>query len=465
MTLDCCRASAADSDNHIDEVIINDHLDGRRQQQQQQDTSRPVGRTNTGATASRNDYKYRITGKAAHQRIAPLLPSTWIDVTTEATSTAAGTITTSDNDNNEIIDLLFENAPSYDTKDIRDNVKCYSHLPNGRNILDCKWALGRLLTPTTTTTTTNRQDVDVGEIESDVLTGALETHCFRGRSGLQSLLGLWDDKTSYGSVENNNNNNNNKENNHTTLPFYDLLATDAENKKALQQHNESMVASQNPNLWVIKDASSNGAGGIWVADKKRAHALALDKTTLHDEHRYVAQKYVWPMVLYGKRKCHVRVYGLITSDGRAFVHRKSFLHVANDPFVLAVNNSSLNNSSNVDDSLPECVHITNCCANSHDPTKFAGEICADLELMKSEDGDDDDIDVALGSFAPSIYATVAALSQQSFPFLQGGQANNGFEYLGMDFILSYDPRCGKPNAYLLEVNSPPSQDTATGLRK
>ena len=36
--------------------------------------------------------------------------------------------------------------------------------------------------------------------------------------------------------------------------------------------------------------------------------------------------------------------------------------------------------------------------------------------------------------------------------------NGGFEYLGMDFILSEG---GK--TYLLEVNAPPSQDTATGL--
>ena len=53
---------------------------------------------------------------------------------------------------------------------------------------------------------------------------------------------------------------------------------------------------------------------------------------------------------------------------------------------------------------------------------------------------------------------VELLAERSFPFLKGGEMNGGFEYLGMDFILSEG---GK--AYLLEVNAPPSQDTATGL--
>jgi selenocysteine lyase/cysteine desulfurase len=108
------------------------------------------------------------------------------------------------------------------------------------------------------------------------------------------------------------------------------------------------------------------------------------------------------------------------------------------------------------------VHITNCCANSHDPTKFSGEILADLQStdarLSTESGE---TIVALGSFWDSISASVAELARRTSPFLQGGEANNGFEYLGMDFILSYSE--GKPVAYLLEVNAPPSQDTATGL--
>mmetsp|Transcript_16412 Transcript_16412/g.40069 ORF Transcript_16412/g.40069 Transcript_16412/m.40069 type:complete len:137 (+) Transcript_16412:531-941(+) len=33
----------------------------------------------------------------------------------------------------------------------------------------------------------------------------------------------------------------------------------------------------------------------------------------------------------------------------------------------------------------------------------------------------------------------------------------------MDFILAHDDKTGTPLAYLLEINAPPSQDTATGL--
>ena len=59
-----------------------------------------------------------------------------------------------------------------------------------------------------------------------------------------------------------------------------------------------------------------------------------------------------------------------------------------------------------------------------------------------------------------------------FPFLQGGKPNSRLEYLGLDFILSYKPstigpepsQSLQPTAYLLEVNAPPSQDTATGLK-
>jgi Tubulin-tyrosine ligase family len=156
-------------------------------------------------------------------------------------------------------------------------------------------------------------------------------------------------------------------------------------------------------------------------------------------------------VLYDGRKCHVRVYGLMTSDGRAFVHRRAFLHVANEPFLYKSKESEFLAS----------VHITNCCANSHDKLKFAGEICADMEATDFSEHGGHTV-VPLADFFSSISASIAELSRRSFPFLRGGEANNGFEYLGMDFILSYDAN-NVPVVYMLEVNAPPSQDTATGL--
>jgi hypothetical protein len=48
--------------------------------------------------------------------------------------------------------------------------------------------------------------------------------------------------------------------------------------------------------------------------------------------------------------------------------------------------------------------------------------------------------VALVDFSRQFWisALVAELNPESLPFVQGGQANNGLEKLGMDSILSYD---------------------------
>jgi hypothetical protein len=71
------------------------------------------------------------------------------------------------------------------------------------------------------------------------------------------------------------------------------------------------------------------------------NAMESEKSTtpLLEEHRYVAQRYAWPPVLFDDRKCHVRVYALMTCDGRAFVHKRAFLHVANEPFSYQPNES------------------------------------------------------------------------------------------------------------------------------
>jgi selenocysteine lyase/cysteine desulfurase len=203
---------------------------------------------------------------------------------------------------------------------------------------------------------------------------------------------------------------------------------------------------------------------------------------LYPQHKYVAQKYVWPPLLYGGKKFHVRVYATITYDGRAFVHRRAFLHVANEPF--NVTTSGRGGEEMYDDT----VHITNCCANSHDDRKFAGEILADFEESEFTTRQEEESAttapvqavVPLAEFFPSVKATVSEVARRAFPFLDGGQKNNGFEYCGLDFILSYKSvtavACGNnkikttdcrdgviPVAYLLEINAPPSQDTATGL--
>jgi len=91
----------------------------------------------------------------------------------------------------------------------------------------------------------------------------------------------------------------------------------------------------------------------------------------------------------------------------------------------------------------------------------------------NDNDNDDEIDIPLGEYCASISDTVAALARKSMSYVTGGTGNGGFEYLGLDFILSTErgtddeaadgTTTDKPTAHLLEVNAPPSQDTATGL--
>lgn len=357
--------------------------------------------------------RYSVTGAVAKERIAPLLPVDWIDIGEEG-------------DNENVPDFLWENAPRRETKAYRDIVKVYSHLPNGTSVLDSKWALGRLFASC-----------------KDPMIGSLETHCFRGLDGFQdfaeriNLLGRTSDSE-------------NLESRDTPAPedYPDIM-------------NQAMNLSSAPdpkygpkNLWVVKDAMANGAGGIWVVGPENARSFVAKETSpLYSGHKYVAQRYAWPPVLFGGRKCHVRVYGLLTSDGRAYVHHRAFLHVANDPFTTKdANDTGL---------FQDSIHITNCCANSHDDAKFAGEILADFEQSEYTRRDDQMV-VPLAAFFPSVSRCIAFISKQGFPFLNGGDANHGFEYLGIDFMLSYGYN-REPIAHLLEINAPPSQDSATGL--
>ena len=500
-----------------------------------------------------------MTGSAAHGRVARLFQSllheaegannnnnaqcscssSWIDESPYAPNSNSSTNDNDDQQQSSVnnISFLWENAPRYETKSIRDTVDVYSHLPNGINVLDDKWALARLLT------TAHHDDDDNNsseEEEEEEAAAVLESHCFRGEEfgTFARRVGLLND--------NNNEENSSSKNNDTTTPtkkaqqqyqFADLIINNCGDDTTTDKHSSPPPPpppSPN-NLWVVKDAMSNGAGGIWIVDPNNVHDIFIignnataansattndgdDNTTtqqscdnnksaattilLHPQHRYIAQAYAWPPTLYNHRKCHVRVYAVITSDGRAYVHKRAFLHVANEIFDY---NSNTNNDDDCDDDndmgsekkerFEPAVHITNCCANSHDADKFAGEICVDLDRCcqqpnnndcSSDDKNNSGVivgdDLPLGDYFPSIAASVAKLAKKSAPYVQGGQANNGFEYLGLDFVLSsvavvasdekedggdgsgdYNEQRRKPVAYLLEVNAPPSQDTATGL--
>lgn len=391
--------------------------------------------------------RYVATGVVANARLSPLLPAHWEDITSRRAALESKSCNgDSQTHSKKIPDFLWENAPRHETKEIRDHVKVYSHLPNGINILDSKWVLGRLFSEA------NRDAND----ESPYL-ATCETHCFTGKEGfckfarsVKLLAG---------------------ESNHLSDPQLQKeklqkLISDLPDIAPDKILSLSNVAPRPPpevlNWWVVKDAGANGAGGVWVVGTDTANEFATNGP-LMESHKYVAQQYVWPPVLYEGKKCHVRVYTTVTCDGKAFVHQRAFLHVANDLFTIYGNDTQSTNN------FEDCVHITNCCANSHDDTKFAGEILAHFgQTEYSVDEKTQQPVVPLADFFPSVQVTVSEVVSRIFQnrLLEGGLRNNGFEYCGMDFMLSYKPQDdGKalPVAYLLEINSPPSQDTASSL--
>ena len=98
--------------------------------------------------------------------------------------TPATTTTTTNNDHHDRLAFLWENAPQYNTRTLRDTVSCYSHLPFGI-LLDDKWALARLLG--SGSRRNGNGGVDGGgndDNDDDAFDNphlaTLESHCFRG---------------------------------------------------------------------------------------------------------------------------------------------------------------------------------------------------------------------------------------------------------------------------------------------
>ena len=419
------------------------------------------------ASNEERTYRYEITGTAAHSRIAKLLPPNWVDCSPYVKSSNNDTYANNPDDDNDqsrptpAVDFLWSNAPRAATKSYRDTVSAYSHLPNGTAILDDKWVLARLLGGVALDNKNEKNDDDAAEVVG------LESHCFRGPDGFAKFCQRvrMFEMIDASELE--------EEEEEEPQCVYPELISDESAGRSSDTSKQPPLPPEPMNLWVVKDAQSNGAGGIWVVDPTNASSFLPSSESatsnndtsspLIDNHRYVAQRYAWPPMLYHGRKFHIRVYGLITADGRTYVHQRCFLHVANEKFVYGKEEKNGEKENGSGDFEPS-VHITNCCANSHDEAKFSGEICANLERSLPADSSEDyggtsaATAVPLGDYLRSISSTLAALARKSTSYISGGMPNGGFEYLGMDFILS-------PGgvAHLLEVNAPPSQDTATGL--
>jgi len=506
-------------------------------------------------------FNFVITGTAAHSRIAPLVPPDWYDETPsfqsiqeDNTTTAA---TTDDDDDDTVttlsspkIHFLWENCPFKETKTYRDHVKCYSHLPNGITLLDDKGKVAQLLSSHQHHHSCSSNNNNNNESKNMEPLAILKTVVFQGKEGWYTFL----QQTHHHTMDSSS----------KTTTYLEIPTTCSCCGQSI--HLASKNDSQNTtttmcwtcsyftqNVWVIKDVHSNGASGIWFLNTTKMeiplslfpHSIPRDPQSSRTT-RFVAQRYAWPLLLFQNRKFHIRVYVMFTCYGDVFIHKCAFLHVANQDFQYPTTHTTSTTTTtqqHQDDSVKididkqqeieffePSMHITNCCANSHDTEKFTGEICADLtqylddtsktshssSCCSSAQGNipttnksssslfspfyENTISssykhsypssvIPLGEFFPSIVASVQTLAQQSFYFLQGGEANHSFEYLGLDFILSYRPFSSSssssisttttvttiphpitfhgidyiPLAYLLEVNAPPSQDTATGL--
>ena len=117
----------------------------------------------------------------------------------------------------------------------------------------------------------------------------------------------------------------------------------------LNFYNLHLKGDSSPdNLWVLKDANTNGAGGVWVLSPSNFSrfygpsfpspqaspppSLPSSSPLNFANARYVIQRYASPPQLYLGRKFHVRVYALLLPNGLSRVHRRCFLHVANKAF-------------------------------------------------------------------------------------------------------------------------------------
>ncbi|EJK75028.1 hypothetical protein THAOC_03262 [Thalassiosira oceanica] len=362
---------------------------------------------------------YVVTGSAAHSRVGRLfrrllldgrgdgdglldgdVPG-WTDLSPRASGCRAGDVEGSGEADGARVAFLWENAPRSSTRAIRDGVDVYSHLPNGA-LLDDKWALARLL-GRPGGKGEGKEEGPRNDDDGDL--AVLESHCFRGGgftafAEKAGLLGIPDQGEQQGQQGSQNSSRREEKG---TGGGTDSRTSCAPRRTCRRPPRLPACGSSRTPRPTAPAASGSSTGPTPRASSRG-----------------------------GRRPCTRPTGG---GGGRG----------------------------GFDDS----VHITNCCANSHDPERFAGEICADLLATKSSrranaEGDD----LPLGEYFPSIAASLAALAERIAPFVRGGENNKGFEYLGLDYVLSSVPD-GKgrrrPAAYLLEVNAPPSQDTATGL--
>jgi len=261
---------------------------------------------------------YHISGSVAKKRLVPLLQRRLephqlqeIDIATTPGSTFESPATS-----HARPCLVWENTLMKSTRALREAAVVHSHLAQCASILEDKWALALLQDEAQRAAFSKVDTTREVSNESNVL-GLLPTHCLRGKVAVAEWC---------------------------------------------VQRWGSSSDDDDDDLWVLKDAEANGAGGVWVLSRHRWRALcgiAVNgsassdlRPPLHEGHRYIAQRYLGcrgslrkaddhgdntacgrGLALWYGRKCHIRCYAVVTGDLAVWLQRRAFLHVANKPFV------------------------------------------------------------------------------------------------------------------------------------
>jgi hypothetical protein len=265
---------------------------------------------------------YHISGSVAKKRLVPLLqrrlrPHQLQEIDAATTSVA---VAESPAKLAAPPSLVWENTLMKSTRALREAAVVHSHLAHCASILEDKWALALVQDEAQrgASSKSNSANEDSCEIKS---LGLLPTHCLRGKAAVVDwCVQRW------GSC------------------------------------NDDHDHDYDDDLWVLKDAEANGAGGVWVLSQHRwrklcgvaAEGLANAdlKSPLREGHRYIAQRYLGcrgsrrmandqgdnagcgrGLALWYGRKCHIRCYAVVTGDLAVWLQRRAFLHVANKPFV------------------------------------------------------------------------------------------------------------------------------------
>ena len=404
---------------------------------------------------------YHITGESARVRILPLLhsltsklhPSTkWCSFDPFTKSSSA------------VPDFVWENNPTPSKLALKwldgsIRPKVFNHLPCPPRFYDSKATLSNL--------------------SDDILK-------FGGGGGV--LPSVCVSVTSTTSNTSNTSNTNSTSNNNNTSNSNNSIDLTRDFKKLVK------LDDTQDNMFVVKDAGTNGAGGVWVVNetnlptviesltqspspspnpnmdeqsaiaqskaKTNEKTSTISKTNTKTKPTYVMQQYTpEPMLFSYKgsvRKSHIRMYALLSSSPPyAHLHNSHFLHLANRPYSES-HSPACNNSTSAEDGgiggFNPQIHLTNCCMNDGDRDLFSGEICRSFQadLTPKEQAEIKRVVGAVGR----AYAKYSGGSGGGGG-VGGGGGTQCFEFVGLDLSLSDSGR-----ASVLELNAPPSLDTA-----